>query len=269
MVSRQESRRQRRGQVLADLQSRIQTLEGQNAVLADEEGRFSFGLPKVDDHLPGQGLATGALHEVAGGDHRDMPAAFGFLLGLVMRRLQALSGQGIVLWCRQTYGPHDFGLLYGPGLAAFGFAPAQLLLVTSPKPTDVLWVLEEALRSQALVAIVGEVGPALDLTASRRLQLAAETMATPVFLLRPPQAREASAAMTRWRITSHQKEAHAWQRPCWQTELVRCRGGRPQQWFLEWDHATHCFSVAATLADRQAQPQTQDGVLRHAGAALS
>ena len=255
-----------RQQIRADLQARIKAIEGQIHMMGGaQEGAFSLGVPPVDDRLPGQGLSAAALHEVAGADHRDMPAAFGFLLALVIRRLATLEGEGIVLWCRQAYGPHDFGWLYGPGLAAFGFVPDRLLMVASPKPADVLWVLEEALRSRTLAAIVGEVGAALDLTATRRLQLAAETMATPVFLLRPPHSSTASAASTRWSIAAEQRSAQAWQKPRWRTELVRCRGGRPHHWFLEWDHATHCFSMAAALADGPAQPQPQDGLLQKAG----
>ncbi len=255
-----------RRQIRADLQARIEAIEGHSHTLdGPENGAFSLGLPQLDERLPGQGLSAAALHEVAGADHRDMPSAFGFLLALVMRRLKALEGNGIVLWCRQSHGPHDFGWLYGPGLAAFGFVPDRLLMVTSPKPADVLWVLEEALRSRSLAAIVGEVGPALDLTATRRLQLAAEAIATPVFLLRPPHACDASAASTRWSIAAEQKPVQAWQNPRWQADLVRCRGGRPHHWFLEWDHATHCFSMAAALADRPAQPQLQDGLLQKTG----
>ncbi len=258
MVSRQ--------QIRADLQARIGAIEGQAHVLEEaEHAPITLGVPQVDASLPGEGLSTAALHEVAGADHRDMPSAFGFLLALVMRRLQMVDGRGIVLWCRQSYGPHDFGWLYGPGLAAFGFVPDRLLMVTSPKPTDVLWVLEEALRSQTLAAIVGEVGAALDLTATRRLQLAAETVATPVFLLRPPQSSKASAASTRWSIATEQRVRQGWQRPRWRADLVRCRGGQPHHWFLEWDHATHCFAMAAALADRPAQPQAQDGLLQETG----
>ena len=255
-----------RHQIRADLEARIAAIEGQTHKLDGPEGGvFPLGVPQVDGRLPGQGLSPAALHEVAGADHRDMPSAFGFLLALVMRRLAGGPGQGSVLWCRQTHGPHDFGWLYGPGLAAFGFVPDQLLFVTSPKPADVLWVLEEALRSRTLTAIVGEVGPALDLTATRRLQLAAETMATPVFLLRPPDACDASAAATRWSISAEQRAVQAWQKPRWRADLVRCRGGHPHHWVLEWDHATHCFSMAAPLADRPAQPQPQDGVWRQTG----
>ena len=37
-----------------------------------------FGLPEVDQHLPGSGLTGGALHEVIAASHGDRPAAFGF-----------------------------------------------------------------------------------------------------------------------------------------------------------------------------------------------
>jgi protein ImuA len=54
-----------------------------------------FGLKAIDRHLPGGGLALGALHEVAGGGHGaiDGAAAALFPAGIAAR----LRGQ--VLWC--------------------------------------------------------------------------------------------------------------------------------------------------------------------------
>jgi protein ImuA len=35
----------------------------------------------------------------------------------------------------------------------------------------------------------------------------------------------------------------------WQLKLERCRNGRPGHWIVEFDHASHHFSLAAALAD--------------------
>jgi protein ImuA len=65
---------------------------------------------------------------------------------------------------------------YGPGLDLFGLASARLLVVRVPKPVDVLFAMEEALRCRALACVIAEMsgdGVAADLTATRRLTLAA------------------------------------------------------------------------------------------------
>ena len=82
------------------------------------------------------------------------------------------------------------GDLYPPGLAGFGLDPAAMILLSAPSPAELLWAMEEALRSPALAGVVGEVDR-LDLTAGRRLQLAAAAGGGVGFLLlradRPPR----------------------------------------------------------------------------------
>src|ERR1700754_2547249 len=73
-------------------------------------GVLPFGVPDVDDKLPGGGLALGALHEVAGGGAGalDGAAAALFAAGILAR----LEGQ--VLWCVSR---RD---LFAPALAQVG-----------------------------------------------------------------------------------------------------------------------------------------------------
>ena len=74
------------------------------------------------------------------------------------------------------------------------------------KPATVLLVVEEALHHRPLAGVVGEFSGALGLTASRRLQLAAEHSGVTAFLLRrsrrfdDPALLAPSAAATRWRV---------------------------------------------------------------------
>ena len=95
-----------------------------------------------------------------------------------------------------------------PALPPCGLDPARLILARTRRPQDVLWAMEEGLKSPALAAVVGEVA-ALSLPASRRLQLAAEASGVTGFALRrwrqgADAARERSppnAALTRWRVS--------------------------------------------------------------------
>nr|WP_255635638.1 hypothetical protein [Azospirillum sp. 412522] len=146
--------------------------------------------------------------------------------------------------------------LYAPGLAAYGLTPDRLVAVRAGRAVDALWVMEEALRSSALSAVLGEL-EGLDLTASRRLQLAAESSGVTGFLLDlsagGPVRRKSgrvdglSAAVTRWRLDAAPSldEEDAASRPVgalrslgtprWSVALERCRSGRQGHWTLAWD----------------------------------
>src|SRR4051812_9035575 len=110
---------------------------------------------------------------------------------------------GPVLWCLKR--PD----LYGPGLMAHGFDPTRLVLVCAKRDDELLWAIEEGLRSPGLAAVVGEIGR-LPMVAGRRLQLAAERSGVTAFLLpRWRNGAEAmaererpSAAVTRWRVAA-------------------------------------------------------------------
>jgi protein ImuA len=186
--------------LLSTLRERVRRIERPTATA---HGVLPFGLAAIDRALPGGGLARGALHEIlgAGGDEEDGALAAAFAAGIVARL--APAGDGIVLWCLAR--PD----LYGPGLAAQGLDPARLVLVRAGRDAEILWAMEEGLRTSGVAAAVGEVG-ALSAVASRRLQLAAERSGVTAFVLRRwchggQAARERNlpnAAATRWRIAA-------------------------------------------------------------------
>ena len=76
-----------------------------------------------------------------------------------------------------------------------------MILLSAPSPAELLWAMEEALRSPALAGVVGEVDR-LDLTAGRRLQLAAAAGGgVGLLLLRADRlAAAVSTAALRWRV---------------------------------------------------------------------
>jgi protein ImuA len=111
--------------------------------------------------------------------------------------------------------------------------------------------MEEALRSGAPAAVVGVIDK-LDLKTSQRLQLAATDAGLPLFLLRPAEILESSAAATRWRVGTAPATRDRFgliTRSRWQLMLERCRNGRAGEWMVEYDHVAHRFSLAAALAD--------------------
>ncbi|MGO9048501.1 MAG: ImuA family protein, partial [Xanthobacteraceae bacterium] len=137
------------------------------------------------------------------------------------------------------------------GVCGLGLDPARLILVETAHRRETLWALEEALHSGAPAAVAGVIDQ-LDLKLSQRLQLAATAAGLPLFLLRPLQNLESSAAATRWRVGTAEAARDRFSlvaRPRWHLQLERCRNGRPGEWVVEYDHVAHRFSLAAALAD--------------------
>ncbi len=238
---------------LERLRTRIARIE--RRPVAHDLAVLRFGVPEIDGHLPGGGLLAGALHEAAGegADIEHGAAAALLLAGLLAQR------RGPVLWAMARAD------LFAPGLAAAGLHPDRVVYAEAGR--DVLLVMEEALRHPGLAGVVGEVGR-LGLTASRRLQLAAEGSGVPAFALRRfreasnPALREPNAAATRWRVAAlpspppiaHAPDVPGLARARWRLDLVRCRGGAPATWIVEACDATGRLALAADVSDRSAAP---------------
>lgn len=213
-----------------------------------------FGDPRIDAALPGGGLALGALHEVAGGGMGvvDGAAAALFAAGIVARL------EGWVLWCLTR--PD----LFAPALAQAGLDPDRVIYVEAGDEISVLACFEEGLRHGALSAVVAEVAR-LSMTASRRLQLAAESTGTLGIALRrwrrPAEAADfglPTAAVTRWRITavpSAKLPVPGVGRARWLVELMRVRSGESADWIVESCDETGRLGVPADLGNRPAASQ--------------
>ncbi|HYN37972.1 MAG TPA: hypothetical protein VES39_01850 [Rhodospirillales bacterium] len=202
-----------------------------------------LGEPVLDAALPDGGLPRCGLHDILGAD--GDAAAGGFALALAGR----LAGDGgRLLHVGLRYRRHAAGLPYGPGLVRFGIDPDRLIVADAGRPADLLWAMEEGLRSGALAGVVGE-GVAVDATAARRLQLAAEAGGAAALLL-PPADTRSLVALSRWRVAAA-ASTDGLNRPRWRVVLERCRGGSPGDWLVDWDDAACRFVVVPVLADRR------------------
>jgi protein ImuA len=176
----------------------------------------------IDSALPWGGLPRASLHEILAA---EPGAAAGFAALLLAR------AGGTVLWIAAE--PDA----WPPGLARFGLTPDRLVLVQAPREADALWAMEETLRCPAVGAALLVAGE-LDLTAARRLQLAAEAGGVLGLLLRPDTDGAApTAALTRWRIDAAPSDSasrHEFGDPAWSLHLLRCRGGRGGAWRATW-----------------------------------
>ena len=243
--------------ILAELRQQVARLEGLPRLGLPQLGlhgeprdnpTLRLGIPSIDRHLPWHGLPLGCIHEV----HGDS-SAIAFCAALLARGMRRRAQPAVWITAEET--------LYGPGLAAFGLPLTDLLVVLARSATDILWAAEEALREAAVSIVVAEITD-LDLTASRRLQLAAETGTTLGLTLRPT-AKTTAASVTRWRVVTAPSgfaaPMHTVGLPRWSVHLERCRGGRPKSWQLEWCDATGGLTLAAPLPDRPALPAAGSG----------
>ena len=242
--------------LLDELRARIARIEGHDAG-RPQAPVLPFGVRAIDGHLPAGGLACAALHEIGGaGPEVEHGAAAALLIAGLLARTR-----GSVLWIMQQ--PD----LFGPGLAGVGLDPDRVIFVEAGK--SVLPVMEDGLRHRGLAGVVGEAWGRLGLTASRRLQLAAEASGGIAFALRRSRdyaaeaVAEPTAALTRWRIVNlpslpplaYAPDTPGLARPRWRLDLLRCRGGVPHSWLVEGCDEEGHLALVTDVANEPAAPR--------------
>lgn len=172
----------------------------------------STGFRQLDARLPGGGWPLATLIELL------VPTAGVGEIRLLLPALRTLAAAAAAKprWIAWLAPPH---LPYAPALVDAGLDPARMLLIRPRAGLDLLWAMEQALRSGACAAVLGWIGGACD-QALRRLKLAAEEGDTPGFLLRPPAHRgESSPAALRLLLTARDYGLDV--------EILKIRGGAP------------------------------------------
>jgi protein ImuA len=126
-----------------------------------------------------------------------------------------------------------------------------------PRALDALWAMEEALRCRALACVIAELsgaGEVADLTATRRLALA---------------AREGAGFATRWRIAAAESLPDAFGglgRARFDLSLCKNRRGPSGRWTITWDHHERAFHAAVSVGVAAAALDRPDRApLAHAG----
>lgn len=151
---------------------------------------LATGFAALDAQLPGGGWPRDALIELL----TDRPGIGE--LGLLLPLLRTLPAERWIVWVAP---PH---LPYAPALEAAGVPLERLLLIRSDDHAQTLWAIRQALVSGGSSMVLAWLGRA-DTAALRRLQLAAEATATPLFLFRPLSAlRQPSPASLRLRLAA-------------------------------------------------------------------
>lgn len=228
----------------------------------EEDARlFGTGHDAVDRWLGG-GLARGRLHEVMGEAAEDAASVSGFAAMLALR-VGASEGEGQdgrpILWLRSDGAERQSGRLYAGGFVELGMPGTALLLGLVADDDALLRAANDAARCAGLGALVVEVWGTprgLDLTATRRLMLAAEHSGVTVLLVRAAAHESPSVADTRWRVTPlpstaladgtrHGAPGH----PAFEIELLRRRAGPAgRHWRVEWNRERRIFQEPAGSA---------------------
>ena len=179
---------------------------------------------------PPLGLHPMRVHE-AGGRGRRSFALF-----------QAARHPGQLVWISPAHLPEQ------PLPAGLPMGVADRLHLLRPVgETDLLWCVEEALRSPAVALVIAEPQQPLSLTAGRRLQLAAEAGRTTGLLL-IPEGGGSAASETRWHCEPAPGLAdstlHHW-------HLRKNKQGTNGDWMLHWDGTTTAFRLVSEAGKRQ------------------
>lgn len=207
------------------------------APVAKASGLFALGARRVDQRLGG-GLARTGLHELYA-DEADASAAGAFGLILALRGGESTKP---VLWINEDRVQRRYGKLYGLGLVELGADPDRFIFVHTADELATLRAGADSVKCGGVGAVV--IAPygkarALDLTATRRLALAAAFSGVLTLLLRVGAEPTPSAAQTRWRIASAPSvplEANAPGAPAFDVTLLRHRAGIAGfNVRLEWD----------------------------------
>ena len=213
------------------------------AHLLDRKSHRRRTRPKVA-FLGDLALAQGRVHEFCGTARRR----------LALMVANALLGP--VFWIRPSWMPVELNPAGMTGLVD----PSRMIFVTPNRPEDLLWTMEEVLRTGLVPLSVVDLPEPPGLTAIRRLHLAAETGAaegvcTPLGLLLTPGQGGAPGVETRWSLTpAHGEGRHE----AWALERLRARMQPEKTWQVigSKDGAKLAPSGHAVKTSKNPEPKT-------------
>jgi protein ImuA len=231
---------------LKRLQNEILQMQG---LPPTDDKVIDFALGPLRHAFPNSSFPTGAIHEFITENKESSAATGGFVAGLLT---SLIKKRGAIVWISSSR------KLFPPALKSFGIDPDQLVFVDLKNEKDVIWAMDEALKCDALSAVVAEMQN-LDFTESRRMQLAVERSRVTGFVLRLPASPSRSplrqseagrqgtnprkinttACVSRWKISSIASEPIDGMPgvgfPQWKVELLRIRNGKPGSWEIKWE----------------------------------
>lgn len=187
---------------------------------------MSTGADTVDSRLGG-GIEPAALHELFAATSDDTSATTGFAALLALR----CAADKPLFWVRDDRVEREAGRVYAPGLAELGSSIHRITVITAHDTVSILRAAADIAACSAAGVVIIEPwakAPELNLTASRRLALAAARSGVMALIVRVGAEPAPSAAQTRWRVGSAPSRAFAAGAPglpAFDISLLRHRGG--------------------------------------------
>lgn len=188
--------------------------------------------PWPEQPLPGGlglTLLRGRVHELCGPARTSLAA---LILG---------ASEGPVIWVSPGWVPER---VYPAGLCDFA-DPGRILFARARRPEDVLWAVEEALRSGAAPMVLADLPAPPALTPVRRLHLACEAGAEaagnrgrlpPLAVLLTPEDGGAQGVESRWHMAPGPSGSTLMEsRSLWVMRRLRARMAPPAAWQLTRD----------------------------------
>lgn len=214
--------------VIEHLQKQIHALQNNHS---QPEPQSNLGLGAIESAFSDCVFPRGVIHELISTTSEEATCSSGFL-SVVLSKLMQPGGS--CLWISTV--PRRS--IFPPALKAFGVDPDRILFVDTKRPKETLWAIEEALKCDALSAVVGELTE-LNFNDSRRLQLAVERSQVTGFIHRfRPKSENAVACVSRWKITPLPSELPNAKPglgfPRWNIDLVKIKNGMPRSWQVQW-----------------------------------
>ena len=155
-------------------------------------GVVATGHALLDAELPGGGWPVGGLCEIL--QNHSAQSEWRLLLPALCAVQRPVVRPGTAAWVVLIGPPH---VPFGPALAALGLDMGRLLWVKAQADAERLWAAEQALRCAGVAAVLAWL-PQVQAAPLRRLQMAAQTHAKLLFVLRPANAQhESSPALLR------------------------------------------------------------------------
>lgn len=212
--------------IAKQLQAKINALQGMGKI---SEEPVNTGISTFSGAFPEGIFPTGAIHEFISYEAANAASTNGFISAVTGKLMKE---GGLCLW---IVGEKR---IYPPGLKHFGLEPDRIVFIDAPHPKEALWIIEEALKCEALTAVIGEVKE-LGFTDSRRLQLAVERSGVTCFIHRYcPRSENAVACTTRWKISSLPSLTDdglpGVGYSSWDIQLLKVRNGKPHAWQVSW-----------------------------------
>ena len=213
----------------------------------DSQGRKPLPqLPLPQLPLPGGlglSLLCGRVHELCG------PAR------VALAALTLAHTTGPVIWVSPGWQPER---LYPPGLQELT-DPARIIFARARRPEDLLWTMEEALRSGAAPVVLADLPAPPALTPVRRLHLAAESGAEaarhrsrlpPIGLILTPELGGSQGVESRWHmVASPSGSTLLERRSAWVMRRLRARMAPEAAFRLQHDASGRVTGAVLASSD--------------------